>query len=195
MIRLTTVTGRDILPFLPDAARLRLSVFREFPYLYAGSMESEMAYLRTYSESPGSLFVVARAGSHVAGIATAIPMASETPEVQQPFREAAIPVAEIFYFGESVLEPAFRGQGTGVRFMEEREAWARRQPGIRFAAFCAVERPPGHPQRPPDYVPLDAFWQHRGFTKTSLQTEFTWRETGEPEPTSKRMTFWMKPLT
>lgn len=193
-ITLTTVTGEDILPFIADAARLRISVFREYPYLYDGTLDYEQKYLRTYSRSPGSVFVVARDGRRVVGVSTGTPLAAETEEVQRPFLEAGIPVAEVFYFGESVLEPACRGQGIGVRFMEAREAHARSLPGITRAAFCAVERAADHPQRPPHFVPLDEFWRRRGFAKTDLRTEFTWKETGESAESPKAMIFWMKNL-
>lgn len=194
MITITIAAGPDILPFISDAARLRISVFREYPYLYEGTMEYEEKYLRTYSEAPGSLFVIARDGERVVGVSTGVPLAQETPEVQRPFREAGIPVEEVFYFGESVLQPEYRGRGIGVRFMEEREAHARRLPGIRRVAFCAVDRPPDHPMRPPHYVPLDGFWKRRGFTKTALKTEFTWKEIGEERESPKEMTFWWKEL-
>lgn len=193
-VTLTTVTGGAILPFIPDAARLRISVFREFPYLYDGSPEYELKYLRTYSESAGSVFVVARDGSCVVGVSTGMPLAQETEEVQRPFREAGIPVEEVFYFGESVLEPEYRGQGIGVQFMQAREVHARLLPGIKRAAFCAVERAPDHPLRPADYVPLDEFWKRRGFVRTNLRTKFSWKETGEPEESPKTMNFWMKDL-
>ncbi|HWB02339.1 MAG TPA: GNAT family N-acetyltransferase [Verrucomicrobiales bacterium] len=193
-IGITAVTGEAIRPFIPDAARLRIAVFREYPYLYDGSMAYEEKYLRTYSESPGSLFVIAHDGDRVIGVSTAMPLQHETEEVQRPFREAGVPVQEVFYFGESVLEAEYRGQGIGVRFMQEREAHARRTPGIRKVAFCAVDRPPDHPLRSADYVSLDAFWQRRGFTKTALTTEFSWKETGEAEESLKRMQFWWKGL-
>jgi hypothetical protein len=78
------VTGAEILPFIPDAARLRITVFREYPYLYDGTMEYEETYLRTYSESAGSLFVIARDGDSVVGVSTAMPLAQETEEVHAP---------------------------------------------------------------------------------------------------------------
>ncbi len=192
-ISILKVTGADILPYIPDAARLRIAVFREYPYLYDGSTEYEENYLRTYAESPGSLFVIAREGPEVVGISTGVPLAGETEEVQRPFLEAGIPAGEVFYFGESVLLPAWRGRGIGVAFMEAREAYARSL-GLRLAAFCAVERPADHPLRPPGFVPLDEFWKHRGFTKTDLATEFSWKETGEAAESPKRMVFWWKTL-
>ena len=193
-VTLTTVTGADILPFIPEAARLRILVFREYPYLYDGTLEHEQKYLQTYSRSPGTVFVVARDGDRVVGVSTGMPLAQETEEVQRPFLEAGIPVEEVYYFGESVLEPAYRGQGIGVGFMQAREAHARSLPGIRRAAFCGVVRPADHPQLPPDFVPLDEFWKRRGFVRTTLQTEFSWKETGETMESPKAMAFWMKDL-
>ena len=72
-------------------------------------------------------------------------------------------VASIFYCGESVLEPAYRGHGIGHRFFDLREAHARALGGFRSITFCAVVRPPDHPQRPAEYRPLDAFWRKRGY--------------------------------
>ena len=188
-------TGQAITPYIPDAARLRIAVFREWPYLYEGDDAYERDYLRTYSENPDSLFVVATAGAEVVGISTGIPLAAEPGEVKAPFPAAGIDPDSVFYFGESVLLPAWRGQGIGVAFFEERERYARSLPGIKHAAFCAVDRSLDHPARPADYVPLDAFWTNRGFTKTTLYTEFTWKEIGEVAASPKGLTFWMKLLT
>jgi hypothetical protein len=44
-------------------------------------------------------------------------------------------------------------------------------------------------------VPLDAFWNRRGFVKhPELRTCFSWRELGEDAETSKPMVFWLKRL-
>jgi GNAT superfamily N-acetyltransferase len=189
-----TVRGAAIGPFIPDAARLRIAVFREWPYLYEGDDAYEREYLRTYRDNPDSLFVVARAGGEVIGLSTGIPLQAETEEVKAPFLAAGIDPATVFYFGESVLLPDWRGRGLGVKFFEERERYARSLPGIRHAAFCAVDRPADHPARPADYVPLDSFWTKRGFAKTALRTGFTWKEIGEAEASPKQLTFWMKAL-
>lgn len=194
-ITLECHTGAAIRPFIPDAARLRIAVFREWPYLYDGDTSYELDYLLTYSSHGDSLFVVAQSGDEVVGISTGIPLRDETAEIRAPFPAAGIDPDSVFYFGESVLLPEWRGCGIGVRFFEERERYARSLPGIRHAAFCAVDRAPDHPARPAGYVPLDTFWRKRGFTKTTLQTQFTWKETGEPQESPKSLTFWMKSFT
>ena len=194
-VTLTSVHGPDILPWLDAAARLRISVFHEWPYLYEGTMEHERDYLRTYAEAPDALMVLARdADGRVVGVSTGVPLVREPESMQAVFQDAGIPPEQVFYFGESVLEPSWRGRGIGVRFFEERERGARALPGIRVAAFCAVDRRPDDPRRPADYVPLDAFWTRRGFTRSGLRTSFTWLEIGEPEPSPKSLTFWTKTL-
>ena len=193
-VDILAVRGNAIEEFLGDAARLRLAVFREWPYLYVGDEASEGKYLETYRQHGESLFVVARAGGEVVGISTGMPLRGETGEVQEPFVAAGIDPARVFYFGESVLLPGWRGRGIGVRFFEERERHARGLAGVENAACCAVDRPAGHRARPPGYVALDAFWAKRGFVKTALRTEFTWKEIGEDTASAKSLTFWMKAL-
>jgi hypothetical protein len=46
-----------------------------------------------------------------------------------------------------------------------------------------------------DYVPLDAFWNRRGYVhQPQLRTEFSWRDIGEDKESAKPMSFWMKEL-
>ena len=190
-----TRAGADIAPFIDDLARLRIAVFRAFPYLYEGSLDYEKTYVATYARSPGSVFVLALDEGKVVGAATGLPMADETDEFKRPFLDNGYDPSRIFYFGESVLMPAYRGQGIGVRFFEEREAHARRLGWLDLCAFCAVERPVDHPARPLDYQPLNAFWGKRGFIHhPELRTDYVWRDVGEAQETAKPMSFWLKEI-
>lgn len=194
-IRVESFTESAARRFIPDLARLRTQVFRDFPYLYSGSAAYEETYLRTYTESPDSVVVIAFDGDAIIGAATALPLAHEPDHVTAPFKNGGYDLGALFYCGESVLDRAYRGRGLGVAFFEQREAWARKLGRFSHACFCGVVRPAGHPRRPKDYVPLDAFWQKRGYRKVDgLVTEFTWLDLEEKEPTAKRMQFWMKEL-
>ncbi|MDA8482446.1 GNAT family N-acetyltransferase [Pseudomonas resinovorans] len=188
--------GGAIAPHIDDLARLRLTVFREFPYLYDGTLEYEARYLATYAESKESLFVLALDGERVVGASTGLPMTDETEEFQRPFREQGWAPERIFYFGESVLLPEYRGGGLGVRFFAEREDYARRLARFDHCAFCAVERPADHPRRPPGYQPLNEFWARRGYRHhPELRTEYHWRDLDEDTESAKPMSFWLKELT
>jgi GNAT superfamily N-acetyltransferase len=191
-----TVAGADLPPFIPALARLRITVFRDWPYLYDGDQDYEESYLRIYAESPRAAIVLAFDGEAVVGASTCVPLADETENVQAPFRAAGIAIDRVFYFGESILLESYRGSGAGVRFFEEREAHARHTSVCDIAAFCAVQRPLDHPGRPANAIPLDAFWRRRGFTSyPNLACDMQWKEVGAAEETSHRLSFWLKSLT
>lgn len=187
--------GGALARHIPDLAELRIRVFREFPYLYAGDRAYEERYLRTYAASDRAVIVLAFDGERIVGASTAIPLEQETANIRQPFQKAGFDVGEVFYFGESVLLPEHRGRGAGVRFFEEREAAARAAGDFRWCAFCAVDRPADHPRRPAGYQPLDAFWTRRGYRRRpDLRTTLSWRDLDESEESEKPMTFWLRPL-
>lgn len=192
-IKIQRLSGEALRQYIPELARLRIEVFRDFPYLYDGDYQYEEKYLQTYIDCPDSVIVLAFDGEHIVGASTAIPMKHETAEVKQPFLLHGYDPAEIFYCGESVLNRAYRGLGIGVRFFEQREAHAADLGGFRHITFCCVERPLDHPRRPADYVPLDAFWNKRGYVKhPELTTTYTWKDLDEAEATPKPMTFWLR---
>ena len=193
MIRLERHSGASLERYVPALARLRIEVFREFPYLYDGDLDYESRYLQTYIRSKGSVIVLALDGDEVVGASTGLPMHHETEEFKRPFIERDYDIEKIFYFGESVLHKAYRGQGLGVQFFTEREAHARKLGSFEITCFCAVQRPDDHPRRPPNYIPLDAFWNKRGYVKhPELHTTFTWQDLDESAPSPKPMVFWLK---
>lgn len=194
-LSIARVRGREIEPYLDALAELRIEVFREFPYLYEGSLDYEQRYLRSYAEDERSVVVIARRGEQPVGASTALPLVSHGEGLAPVLARAGHAPESVYYFGESVLRASERGQGIGHRFFDEREAAARGF-GFKLACFCAVERSPEHPARPASYVPHDAFWTRRGFSKRSdITTTFSWRDIGQREESQKRMVFWLKELS
>jgi GNAT superfamily N-acetyltransferase len=196
MTSIQTCTGEAVSAVIPDLATLRCRVFRSFPYLYDGEEAYERRYLQIYARSARAAVIVARDGVRVVGASTCLPMTDETSDVQEPFIAQGIDPGRIFYFGESVLDEAYRGQGLGVAFFEAREAHARAVSTCDFAAFASVVRAGDHPARPPGYTPLDRFWTKRGYTRRpDLVCRMSWKVVGEAEETSKPLVFWMKSLS
>ena len=187
--------GAAIADVFDPLAALRIAVFHDFPYLYEGTVEYEKNYLETYARSDRALLFAAFDGEQMVGATTCIPLVDETEEVQAPFLKAGFDLSDVFYFGESILEPTYRGMGLGHRFFDEREKHTRQFGTYRYTAFCAVHRPDDHPLRPADYRPLDEFWTKRGYQKEpSLQTEFFWPDLRETESTPKTMVYWIRQL-
>lgn len=193
MIRTAVLTGQQVGEVLDDLARLRIAVFRDWPYLYDGDADYERDYMRAY-QSPGAVVVAAYDGARMVGAATGAPMEHHASDFAAAFAGRPEPLEQIFYCAESVLLPDYRGRGLGHAFFDGREAQARAL-GRRFSAFCSVMRPADHPARPAGYRPLDGFWRGRGYAPLpGVIAEFEWKDHGEPAATRKPLQFWMKPL-
>ena len=186
--------GNEIEPYIHDLVRLRIEVFKDFPYLYAGNLDYEKQYLQTYLNCPHSIMVLALDNQCVVGASTAIPLEYEEQVIQQPFLDNGFDIQRFFYFGESVLLSAYRGQRIYRQFFSYREQ-AAREYGCKTTVFCAVERPQNHPCQPKGYQPLDKVWQHFGYKKMpNLKTQFSWQDIGDKAETSKPMVFWLREL-
>lgn len=193
-ITIKCVKGKEIIPYISDLAQLRIVVFKDYPYLYEGNLEYEAHYLQTYVDCPESTMVLVFDHDKVVGVSTAIPLEFETSAWQKPFIENHRSIKDIFYLGESVLLPAYRGKGIYKYFFKEREAAARAY-GSKITTFAAVERPDNHPLKPVGYVSLEKIWQKFGYVKhPELSAEFEWLDTNEKAPTFKPLFFWLKIL-
>ena len=186
--------GDAVAAALDDLARLRIDVFADWPYLYAGSLDYERDYVATYRDAQNAILVAAKDGDRIVGAATGTPMEDHASDFAAPFAATGIPLTDIFYCAESVLLPDYRGQGAGHVFFDMREAKAKAL-GRRYVAFCSVMRPEDHPARPADYRPLDGFWRKRGYEKLDgAIARFKWTDHGDAEQTEKPLQFWMKAL-
>lgn len=193
-VTVRALTGAALEAALDGVAALRIAVFRDWPYLYDGTLEYEREYLQAYRASPGALLVAAFDGDRLVGASTATPMEDHAEAFAAPLRQIGVPVDKIYYGAESVLLPAYRGRGIGHRFFDLREAHARSL-GRSHVAFCSVKRPADHPLRPANERTNDAFWLKRGYTPLpGVMAEFAWRDLGEPQETTKPLQFWMRAL-
>lgn len=188
------LTGTALEAALEDVARLRTTVFRDWPYLYDGTLEYERSYLETYRNNPGALLVGAYDGGRLVGASTSTLMEDHAEAFSTPFRDQGIGLEDILYGAESLILPDYRGQGLGHRFIEYREAHARAM-GRGHVAFCSVMRPEDHPLKPPGARSNDAFWRRHGYAPLpGVLAQYAWKDVGDAAETPKKLQFWMRSL-
>ena len=193
-IRVDVLTGAALEAALDDVARLRIEVFRDWPYLYDGSLEYERSYLQSYRDSADAILVGAFDGDRLVGAATGTPMEDHADDFAAAFTGDGTDLSDIFYCAESVLLPEYRGLGIDHQFFDLREAHARRL-GRRISSFCAVIRPEDHPMRPEGARDLAPFWRRRGYAPMpGAVVHFDWTDLGEPHQTRKPLQVWVKNL-
>ena len=193
-LSLRPLTGDALDAALDDLARLRIAVFRDWPYLYDGDVDYERRYMASYQGNDRAILVGAFDGARLVGAATGTPLADHAEEFRAPLAAHDIPLDGCFYCAESVLLPEYRGRGAGHGFFDLREGHARAL-GFTRSLFCAVIRPADHPARPEGYRPLDPFWRGRGYAPLpGAVARFAWKDAGEAAETAKPLQIWMRDL-
>lgn len=185
-LTITSHRGNDVIPFLNDLGRLRIEIFRDFPYLYAGRMEYESDYTNMYKECRNSFFTVVTDGEQVIGISTAVPLIETAEIIHSCFSEAGKDLHDFFYFGESVLDPHYRGRGIYKALFDAREEEAKRQ-GYKYATFIAVMRDQDDPAKPQNYQPLDETWTRYGYQRLNLYITIPYPTVARTSPATQKM--------
>lgn len=194
-LKIKRLRGTELATHLDQLGELRIQVFRDFPYLYEGTLAYERQYLQTYLRTNESHLTLVFDEDRLVGATTAILAKHEESAFQEPFRQHGFSVEKICYFGESILLTPYRGLGLGKIFMTDRLQFARGFPEIEWASFCAVVRPADHPLRPANYQPLDGFWRSMGFSPIQgLTTTYKWKDLDQEIETEKTLQFWMQNL-
>lgn len=190
------VYGEEIETYFNDISRIRVTVFREWPYIYEGSVDYERQYLQNYFDNERSLCILCFHENQVIGISTLMPLEGEHEDLKKPLREAGYDITKIFYYSESCLLKAFRGRGTYAEFFKRREEHVKYfSTDYESVCFCSVVRPDQHPLKPQDYRPLYESWRKYGFEKVeNLQMSFLWQDLDQTTETRKFLDVWMKSL-
>ena len=195
-VSIRQLRGGELRAQLDAVAFLRIAVLEDYPYLYAGDVQFERAYLADFARNEGSVLIGAFAKDRLVGAATASPMREQGPDFHETLERAGYDIDTMYCFGESVLLREFRVRGIGHRFFDVREDLARCE-GATHVAFCAIvhDETADHPARPESYVSPDGFWRGRVYRPVDGATvTMQWEEHGSGGTVDHTMQFWALPL-
>jgi len=194
-IEINILRGSEIIPYIPQVAELRIAIFREFPYLYEGTLSYEEKYLQMYSLSKHSTLIIAQDREKVIGAVTGVPVAEAMDEVKELFHKQKMSTEGVYYLGEIMLLKEYRKKKIGHALFKEFEKSVRSMGGYQKIVLCEINRSDTDVKKPADYIPLDHFWSSQGYTKHSnLIAYYSYQEIGNTEETLHPMIFWMKEL-
>lgn len=195
-MRTKRFVGAEVAAVLPQLARLRIEVFREYPYLYDGDLDYERRYLAVYARSSDAFVAgyFSALGELVAAV-TGVSMQEEDAALQAPLRARGFDPRRVYYLGELVMHRELHGQGLGSRLAAACIDHAHALKRFDWIACATVIRPSDDPLRPADFRPADAFIARMGFEKVqNLIAQLSWKEIGETDESSKPMQLWLSNL-
>ncbi|WP_432735125.1 GNAT family N-acetyltransferase [Maridesulfovibrio sp. FT414] len=189
------VQGKDILPHIDALAKLRIEIFKEYPYLYKGEAKYEVQYLSVYANSPEAFAILAWDGETLAGAATAIPMEDEMEELAAPVKRSPYPLEQIFYMGEVLFLPEYRGLGLGTRMLDQAEKQVLDMNRFNYVTCATVIRPESHHLRPDDFIPIDQYLHRNQYSKMiGVVATLNWPELDGISITHE-MQYWIKKIS
>lgn len=175
-------------------ANIRIDMFKEYPYLYEGALDSEKEYLETYFQSPNTRLLAIFDKEDLVGFSNCIPLNEEMDSIQKAFKAQKIDVEDYLYIGEVMLKEPFRGQGLMRKFMEFHEERAK-ELGKKFLTFMTIKRPKDHPMRPHDYRDLEPIWEHFGFQyEPTINIEIPWTQIDTGKEEANNLGVWVKEI-
>lgn len=194
-IHVRSFTGSGIKPYLHSIAKLRMEVFREYPYFEETDLDQETQYLRKLCSSKESIGVLIFDNNTLVGVSLGYPLTIEEPSLLLPFKECNLDIESYFFFGDSALLSNYRGRGIGHHFFDARETHVVHQKKFKHICFCVPDCPETDSRKPKDSISLLDFWRKRGYIQhPEMKCYLSWKAIDEEHPTEKKMNFWFKEL-
>ena len=194
-VRVEPLAGEALARGLPALARLRIAVFRDWPYLYDGTLDHEQTYLAKLAAAPGAVIVAACDGDEIVGCATAAPLAEVEGEFAAPFwRAKGYDIATHLLLRGVRAAAGLSRPGPRPRLLRPargaRPRARRLRRTRRSAPWCArTTIRCGRPTTCRSSV-LEQARLRQGSTAWSAR--FAWKDIDQPAETAKPMQFWMK---
>jgi len=195
MLGIVAFRGEEILPFLDEVAALRIDIFREWPYLYEGDIETEKKYLKVYGDTKDSILILAKDQEKIVGVVMGLPVADSMKQIQNEYLRKKVSMDGGFYLADAILMPPYRARGIGKQMLQKFEASVLEMHKYDQISCCEIVRDNNHPMRPEDYQSLDPFWDRLGFhVSLGWQTSFDYLDIGNSVDTPHFMRFRCKTI-
>lgn len=188
-----TLANHQIAQNIEDIARLRIDIFREYPYLYDGDFKYEANYLSKFAHVSNSVLIVLKDNEHIVGSITGLPLQYEDSDIQAPWIDKGLAIKHVYYFSEILIYPKYRGKGIGQQLFAQAEATVTALNQYHCFSLATIIRPKHHPSSPYNYKNVEDFWTKNGYQKQEhLICHITWKEIGETNESPKPLVFWTK---
>lgn len=188
--------GRKVIPYLQDLAKLRILFYRNYPYLYEGTLEDEEKYLNMYANSDNALLVVAKKDQEVVGAVAGIALLETHDEHKKLWADLPMSSQNLFYLGEIVLLPEYQKSDLQEKLYQQIEQAVRGLNKYHSIVVCEIERNAETPKQLYSHsLSSEVNWETRAFVRQpDLSTYFSWKDVDDTEETDHLMLFWTKDL-
>jgi len=185
--------GSQIKSIEKSFADLRITIFREYPYLYEGDLSTEKHYFDMFGDN--TICITAKDGAAIIGISIGTPLQEVLKRFLEPLTEAHINVKRMFYLADLLVLKSYRGQRIGHALYELFEKEVQKTGQFSTIIVREISKSPDDPKKPSDYHSLDFFWNKRGFKKIDgISQQDKWKAIGDEDISLHTMIYQVKNL-
>jgi hypothetical protein len=179
-------------------AQMRITYFREYPYLYEGTKEYEVHYLGEYQQKAIDAYLVqAFNGDDLVGILTGCAFISDIEIVRDGagfFREKGLSAEQYYYIGEAIIIPEYRAEKILPRLLYTLGREVKKLNRYQSLCFLTVIRHEDDERKPHNYRSTDNLWEKLGCQRPGITASFEWptiMHDNSVQNISNDVEFWM----
>jgi hypothetical protein len=189
------LNGDQARSYFEEIAKLRLSMFLEYPYLYRGTLAYEKEYLEHYFVSKKSVIYLALHHERVVGFSNIIPLEEALLEIQFAFLDQGIDISKHMYLGEAILAPEYRHTKGLVSALSTISEVHAKEHGYEIVTFMSVDRPEDHPYKPEGYHSHDELFKYFGYHQNDqVKIRLSWTQIDTGIETDNTLSVWEKKI-
>lgn len=197
ILKIEILSGNEVDPFACELGWVRMSHFREYPYLYDANIVEESKYLSDFLNSDDKLLVRITENGTLLSLLSGYDFASESEILDIAAREVG-DLGKTFYFAEFIVEKHARKRGLSRLMMESALPFISSL-GYQTASILTVQRNSSDPRMKKGYTSSDPVWSRLGFKKTSTSCDHEWAtfldaDLSKSKPVLNTLNLWTKTL-
>ncbi len=193
------LTQEEIKPLIPFVAQARITVFRDYPYLYEGNVDDEMNDLDKYAQHSHSALAIAYHQDVPVGFLCGSDFIHYSPMFENPiidiFKEEGLEPEKHYYFADIILLAEHRRKGLSPKLFATLESYAQSK-GYKSTCFV-TEYHHNHPLKPKNHRSLVPLWNNLGYNKSPILAYASWpthQADGTVKTQQHPLIFWFKKL-
>ncbi len=167
---------------IAQLAQMRLDYFREYPYLYDGTLEYEKNYLGEYKEKAVDGYLVQAFDEKdgekmLVGILTGCGFCSDIEIIRDGaklFAENNISTQDRYYLGEAIIIPEYQGRKILPHMLWELGKQVIKLNKYSSLCFLTVIREENDSRKPEGYKSTDTLWEKLGCHRVKITSSFEW---------------------
>jgi GNAT superfamily N-acetyltransferase len=193
------ITPEEMKPLFPFVAQARITIFRDYPYLYEGNFDDEVNDLDRYAQNPQSALAVAYHQDVPAGFLCGSDFIHYSPMFENPiadtFKKEGLDPEKHYYFADVILLPEHRGKHLSPKLFATLESHAQSK-GYQSTCFV-TEYHHNHPLKPKNHRSLVTLWNNLGYNRSDILAYASWpthQVDGTVKTQQHPLIFWFKKL-